>query len=88
MDAAWPSAARRLVSLIVFLNSSHTRLTPGAFSGGELLIFPESLDDVAGSEAIRVVPCQGSLVAFHAETFHEVCPVVDGIRDVIVDWYY
>lgn len=88
VDAAWPGAARRLVSLVVFLNSSCLRPAPGEFSGGELLIFPESPDDVAGSGAIKVTPCLGSLVAFHAATFHEVRPVVGGVRDVIVDWYY
>jgi len=91
VDAAWPGAAERLVSLIVFLNSSSPRPAAGEFSGGELLIFPESDDvagSVAGSEAIKVAPCRGSLVAFHAATFHEVCPVASGIRDVIVDWYY
>ena len=88
VGAAWPGAARRLVSVIVFLNSSRSRPVPGEFSGGELLIFPESPDDVVGSEAITVTPCRGSLVAFHAATFHEVRPVVSGIRDVIVDWFY
>ena len=87
VDAVWPGAARRLVSLIVFLNSSRSRPAPGEFSGGELLIFPESPDDVTGSEAMKVTPCLGSLVAFHAATFHEVRPVAGGIRDVIVDWY-
>ena len=88
---AWPGAARRLVSLIVFLNSSRARPAAGEFSGGELLIYPESdavAGSVAGSEGITVAPCRGSLVAFDAATLHEVRPVVGGIRDVIVDWYY
>lgn len=86
-DASWPGAARRLVSVVVFLNSSSPRPALGEFSGGELVIFPEPLDDVA-AEAIEVVPRQGSLVAFHAATLHEVRPVAGGMRDVIVDWYY
>lgn len=89
---AWPAAERRLISLIVFLNSSRSRPAEGEFSGGELLIFPEpgypDPDAVAGSEAMAIAPCRGSLVAFHAATLHEVRPVGGGIRDVIVDWYY
>ena len=87
-DAAWPGAARRLVSLVVFLNSSCSRPAPGEFSGGELIIFPESPDLPATSEAITVIPRQGALVAFDALMSHEVRPVRGGIRDVIVDWYY
>ena len=88
VDAAWPGAARRLVSLIVFLNSSCSRPAPGEFSGGELIIFPELFDSPATSEAVTVVPRQGALVAFDALMSHEVRPVFGGMRDVIVDWYY
>jgi predicted 2-oxoglutarate/Fe(II)-dependent dioxygenase YbiX len=87
-DSAWPGARRRVVSLIVFLNSSRTRPAPGEFGGGELIIFPELPDVSATSEAITVVPQEGALVAFDASTPHEVLPVRDGMRDVIVDWYY
>ena len=87
-DAAWPGAARRLVSLVVFLNSSCSQPAPGEFSGGELVIFPESLDAPATFEAITVVPRQGALVAFDALMSHEVRPVRGGTRDVIVDWYH
>jgi len=88
VDAAWPGAARRLVSVIVFLNSSRSQPVPGEFSGGELVVFPEVLDAPATSEAVTVVPQQGTLVAFHASILHEVRPVCSGTRDVIVDWYY
>ena len=87
VDPDWPGAARRLISLVVFLNSSRARPAAGEFSGGELLIVSEP-DAVAGSEAMTITPNQGSLVAFHAARLHEVRPVALGIRDVIVDWYY
>jgi len=87
IDAAWPGASERLISLIVFLNSARSGSAEGEFSGGELVIFPEPADDVA-PEAVEVVPRQGTLVAFHAATLHEVRPVAGGTRDVIVDWYY
>ena len=91
-DVSWSGAAERLISLVVFLNSSHTRPAAGAFSGGELRIVPDAelpdSGDVLGSEPITIAPRRGVLVAFHAATLHEVRPVTGGIRDVIVDWYY
>lgn len=88
VDAAWPGASQRLISVVVFLNSSRSGSARGDFSGGELLIFPESPHEVAIPDAIHVAPRQGTLVAFHAATLHEVRPVGGGMRDVIVDWYY
>jgi predicted 2-oxoglutarate/Fe(II)-dependent dioxygenase YbiX len=49
------------------------------FLGGELSLIDLQLD---------VVPRAGLLVAFDAGTLHEVLPVQEGIRDVIVDWFY
>ena len=88
VDTAWPDAARRQVSLIVFLNSSRARPAPGEFGGGELRIFLEPPDGSATFEAMTFVPQEGALVAFDASTPHEVLPVRDGTRDVIVDWFY
>lgn len=86
-DPAWPDGARRLVSMIVFLNSSRSRPAPDEFGGGELLLLPEP-DEVGGSGVRTITPRRGWLVAFPAERIHEVRPVIGGIRDVIVDWYY
>lgn len=88
VDTAWPGAARRQVSLIVFLNSSRAQPAAGEFGGGELIVFPESPDAFTTFEAITVVPREGTLVAFDASTPHEVLPARDGTRDVVVDWYY
>lgn len=87
-DAGWPAAAQRLVSVVVFLNSSRARPAAGGFSGGELLIFPEEPAGVSAIAPLQVVPRRGCLVAFHAAMLHEVLPVHAGTRDVIVDWYY
>jgi len=87
-EAAWPDAARRQVSLVIFLNSSRSVPEPNEFSGGELVMFPEDVPDVPTGEPIEIVPQQGSLVAFRADTAHEVRPVSAGVRDVIVDWFY
>jgi predicted 2-oxoglutarate/Fe(II)-dependent dioxygenase YbiX len=87
-DAEWPWAARRLISVIVFLNSSSSDPVPGEFGGGELVMFPELPGGPGTAEPVTVVPRQGTLVAFDASMPHEVRAVRCGSRDVIVDWYY
>ncbi len=78
---AWPGAARRQIALVVFLNSSRDRAADGDFTGGALRLF---LDD----DPIEVRPAEGLLVAFPADTLHEVAVVHGGTRDTIVDWFY
>jgi predicted 2-oxoglutarate/Fe(II)-dependent dioxygenase YbiX len=79
---AWPSAARRAVTVVLFLESSREADPGGGFSGGILRLFPEGQDT-----PIEIIPKRGTLVAFPAETPHEVTPVIDGHRDTIVDWF-
>jgi SM-20-related protein len=74
-DASWPDAARRRVAVVLFLT---------ACRGGALRLLAE--DDAQGD--VEVLPAEGSLVAFHADTLHEVAPVEAGTRDVVVDWFY
>jgi predicted 2-oxoglutarate/Fe(II)-dependent dioxygenase YbiX len=76
---SWPDAARRQVALVVFLNGSSELPGPGEFRGGELCLIEARVD---------VVPREGLLVAFDAGMLHEVAPVAEGTRDVIVDWFY
>jgi predicted 2-oxoglutarate/Fe(II)-dependent dioxygenase YbiX len=75
----WPDAARRQLAVVIFLNASVPHPGPGEFAGGELCLIDARVD---------VVPREGMLVAFDAGMLHEVLPVREGIRDVIVDWYY
>jgi predicted 2-oxoglutarate/Fe(II)-dependent dioxygenase YbiX len=51
----------------------------GDFTGGELALIDARVD---------VIPQEGLLVAFDAGMLHEVLPVREGRRDVIVDWFY
>lgn len=37
---------------------------------------------------VDINPREGLLVAFPADTLHEVTVVQDGVRDAIVDWFY
>jgi len=87
-DSEWSGAARRLISVVVFLNSSSSDPTPGEFSGGELVLLPELARRTGASDPMTIVPQQGLLVAFDASIPHEVRPVHRGSRDVVVDWYY
>ena len=81
--AGWPDAARRAVSVVVFLNSAASAGSPGEFEGGELVIHADG--DIPG---LRIVPEAGLLVAFLSDRLHEVLPVRTGVRDAAVDWFY
>ena len=62
----------RRISIIVFLNDS--------FSGGRLNFYDPTT-------AFALVGETGLLVAFKADTFHEVLPVTSGERFTIVSWF-
>ena len=81
---SWPDAARREITVVVFLNSSEDVDLPGEFGGGVLRVFPRGLD----GDAVDIVPRRGLLVAFPAALPHEVTAVTRGRRDAIVDWFY
>jgi len=81
---SWPDAARRAITIVLFLNSSRDANAGGEFSGGCLRLFPDGTSDAH----VDIVPTQGTLVAFPACTPHEVTLVTGGCRDAIVDWFY
>lgn len=74
-NPSWSEAARRRVAIVLFVT---------ACTGGVLRLLHE--DDERGD--VEVAPSEGSLVAFSADTLHEVAPVEAGTRDVVVDWFY
>jgi predicted 2-oxoglutarate/Fe(II)-dependent dioxygenase YbiX len=79
VSESWPDAARRQIAIVIFLNASTAAPGPSEFRGGELCLIEARVD---------VVPREGLLVAFDAGLLHEVAPVAQGTRDVIVDWFY
>ena len=81
--ASWPGAARRAITVILFLASSREVDPSGAFLGGRVRLHVEG----AGAP-VDIVPEEGTLVAFPAGTPHEVTPVIGGRRDAVVDWFY
>jgi predicted 2-oxoglutarate/Fe(II)-dependent dioxygenase YbiX len=83
VDPEWPGAARRQVALVLFLTSADA--APGGdCQGGALRL----LDGGDGRRDVEIAPTRGSLVAFAADTLHEVARVHAGTRDVVVDWFY
>jgi len=79
---SWPGAARRRIAAVVFLNDD--------FDGGILRLLDAAIDleERRHGVPVDIVPRQGMLVAFHADTLHEVTAVRGGPRDAIVDWFY
>ena len=72
----------RKVSLVVFLNSQTETPAPDVYSGGSLVFHPRG-----AAEPFRLTGEAGTLVAFRAETTHEVEPVTGGERFTIASWY-
>lgn len=72
----------RRVSVVIFLNTQADTPTAGAYCGGSLVFHPR-----AAGDPLRLAGERGTLVAFRAETTHEVTPVTDGERLTIACWY-
>lgn len=73
---------QRLVSTVLFLSRESDSSQPGAHCGGSLVF-----TNLRTFEKVRVVGEPGMLVAFRAETTHEITPVTHGDRYSIVSWY-
>ncbi|SEC29171.1 SM-20-related protein [Rhizobiales bacterium GAS188] len=74
----------RRVSVVIFLSAQSEAPSPGTYGGGSL-----TLHGPYSGPALRVpvTRAPGTLVAFRAETTHEVMPVTHGERFTIVSWY-
>ena len=70
-----PLASRR-VSVVVFLNDD--------FAGGVLRLCSHEAGAFESRNAIDVASEPGLLVAFRADTWHEVTPITHGVRSTIV----
>jgi SM-20-related protein len=62
----------RRISIVVFLND--------AYSGGALTFYDRATTFALTGET-------GLMVAFRAETFHEVLPVTSGERFTVISWF-
>jgi SM-20-related protein len=70
----------RRISIVVFLNDFSSEPQDGCFSGGTLNFYDQN-------ETFGLEGETGMLVAFTAETFHEVLPVTSGQRFTIISWF-
>ncbi|HEX8772340.1 MAG TPA: 2OG-Fe(II) oxygenase [Pyrinomonadaceae bacterium] len=77
------SRARR-ISVVIFLSPSSVEPVPGTYGGGALVLHGR-YPDIELRLPVTAEP--GALVAFRAETTHEVTPLLHGERYTIVSWY-
>lgn len=77
---------RRRVSTVIFLSDESDSPRPGAHCGGSLVF--TDLRAALGAQKFHLRGEAGMLVAFRAETTHEVTPVTHGERYSIVSWYW
>lgn len=76
----------RRVSVVIFLNRQSEAFENGAYSGGSLT-FHEWRPGPNSGQRLEFAGDKGTLVAFRAETTHEVTPVTHGERYSIACWY-
>lgn len=74
----------RQVSAVIFVSEQSEDARPGTYGGGTLVLHAPYTES---DERVPLAPPPGTLVAFPAETTHEVAPVVHGERLSIVAWY-
>ena len=77
----------RRVSVVVFLNGQSEEPRDGSFGGGSLVFYESHVDPERKELGVPVAAEPGLLVAFRAETTHEVRPVTHGQRFSVVCWY-
>jgi SM-20-related protein len=77
----------RRISIVVFLNGFSPEPEADCFSGGALNFYEDRAEsqDAPGSYVLQGET--GLLVAFRADTFHEVSPVTSGERFTIISWF-
>lgn len=73
----------RRVSAVIFVTPKSDQPAEGTYGGGELLFH----GPWPANERLSADARPGTLVAFRAETTHEVTPVTHGERYTIVSWF-
>jgi len=77
----------RRISIVVFLNDSSTQPKADTFCGGSLNFY-DSHDVLESDPSVFSLRGKtGLLVAFAADTIHEVIPVTIGERFTIISWF-
>lgn len=74
----------RKISAVIFLSTPSEHPAPDTYGGGSFVFHGPFTDP---EWRLPLAPPPGTLVAFRAETTHEVMPVTHGERITIVSWY-
>ena len=77
----------RRISVVIFLSTQSDAPGPNTYCGGSLVFFEPSTDTNRKELGFHLNGETGLLVAFRAETTHEVPLVTGGERYSIVCWY-
>jgi SM-20-related protein len=77
----------RRISLIVFLNDHAVEPQENCYAGGALNLYDEKDTSPDGAKPFPLLGQTGLLVAFTADTVHEVAPVTSGERFTIISWF-
>jgi SM-20-related protein len=77
----------RRVSVVIFLSSQTDAPAPGTYCGGSLVFFDPGVNPERKELGLSLRGEAGTLIAFRAETTHEVTPVICGERHSVVCWY-
>lgn len=80
----WDDSRFRRISCVLFLSEKSDAPAEGAYGGGDL-VFHRPYTDPGPPVAAKARP--GSLVAFRAETTHEVTAVTHGVRYTVATWF-
>jgi SM-20-related protein len=74
----------RKISVVIFLSAQSAEPSPDTYGGGSFVFHGPYMGPPL---RVPIAPAPGTLVAFRAETTHEVTPVTHGERFTIVSWY-
>ena len=74
----------RRVSAVIFLSEKSEEPAAGAYGGGALVFHGPY---TGPPERVTASAAPGALVAFRAETTHEVTPVIHGVRYTVATWF-
>jgi len=77
----------RRISVVVFLNDSCAEPKENTFSGGFLNLYGQDYAAADDPLSFSLMGETGLLVAFTADTVHEVVPVTRGQRFTIISWF-
>ena len=77
----------RKVSVVIFLNQETTVPQENSYCGGQLTFHGLMKDSVFGNLGLPLSSKPGLFIAFSPKIQHEVTPITNGERYVIITWY-